>query len=74
MVKEIPPACIRNLDISFSGENFNELDFFLTEKGVPACSEYEAGEFRQDSNKYLLLRKQLHIPESQFVMCFFGPN
>ncbi len=71
--KEITPACSRNLDISFSGGNSNELDiFFLTEKEIPICIECKSGEFRQDINKYLSLRKQLNIGKKQFVICVFG--
>ena len=71
--KKINPACARNLDISFSGGNSNELDiFFLTEKSIPICIECKTGEFRHDINKYLSLRKQLNIGKNQFVICVFG--
>lgn len=71
--KKITPACSRNLDISFSGGNSNELDiFFLTENEIPICIECKSGEFRQDINKYLSLRKQLNIGKNQFVICVFG--
>ena len=71
--KKITPACSRSLDISFSEGNSNELDiFFLTEKEIPICIECKSGEFRQDINKYLSLRKQLNIGKNQFVICVFG--
>lgn len=71
--KKITPACSRSLDISFSKGNSNELDiFFLTEKEIPICIECKSGEFRQDINKYLSLRKQLNIGKNQFVICVFG--
>jgi hypothetical protein len=71
--KKITPAFSRSLNITFSGGQSNELDlFFLTEKGVPVCIECKTGEFRQDINKYLSLRKQLNVPENQFVICVFG--
>jgi len=70
---KITPAISRNLEISFSGGNSNELDIFLlTEKGIPICIECKTGEFRQDINKYLSLRKQLNIAKNQFVICVFG--
>jgi len=71
--KKIAPACTRNLNIFFSGGNSNELDiFFLTEKNIPICIECKSGEFRQDINKYLTLRKQLNINKDQFIICVFG--
>jgi phage FluMu protein Com len=71
--KKTSPAFSRSLDISFSGGNSNELDiFFLTEKGIPFCIECKTGEFRQDINKYLSLRKQLNIGKNQFIICVFG--
>ena len=71
--KRMNPACTRNLNISFSGSNSNELDLFLlTEKGVPICVECKTGEFRHDIDKYLSLRKQLNIEKTQFVICVFG--
>lgn len=71
--KKTSPSFSRSLDISFSGGNSNELDiFFLTEKGIPICIECKTGEFRQDINKYLSLRKQLNIGKNQFIICVFG--
>jgi predicted nucleic-acid-binding Zn-ribbon protein len=71
--KKISPACSRNLNISFSRGNSNELDiFFLTEKNIPICIECKSGEFRQDIDKYLSLRKQLNIGKKQFIICVFG--
>ncbi|MCJ7601755.1 MAG: hypothetical protein MUO63_09685 [Desulfobulbaceae bacterium] len=71
--KKIAPACTRALDISFNGGNSNELDLFiLTENNVPVCIECKTGEFRQDIDKYLSLRKQLDISKNQFVICVFG--
>lgn len=71
--KKITPACSRNLDISFPGGTSNELDiFFLTKKEIPICIECKSGEFRQDINKYLSLRKRLNIEKNQFVICVFG--
>lgn len=71
--KKINPACSRNLNITFSGNNSYELDLFLlTDKGIPICVECKTGEFRQDINKYLTLRKQLNIEKNLFVICVFG--
>jgi len=71
--KKVNPACLRNLNITFSSNNSYELDLFLlTEKGIPICIECKTGEFRQDINKYLTLRKQLNIEKNLFVICVFG--
>ena len=71
--KRINPACSRNLDITFSNNDSYELDLFiLTEKGIPICVECKTGEFRQDIDKYLTLRKQLNIEKNLFVICVFG--
>jgi phage FluMu protein Com len=71
--QKIAPACTRALEISFTEGNSNELDlFFLTEKNIPICIECKSGEFRQDINKYLSLRKQLDINKNQFIICVFG--
>ena len=67
------PACLRNLNISFPGNTSYELDlFFLTERDTPFCVECKTGEFRQDIDKYLTLRKQLKIEKNQFILCVFG--
>lgn len=71
--KKIAPACTRALEISFNDNNSNELDLFiLTEKNVPMCIECKSGEFRQDIDKYLSLRKRLDISKKQFILCVFG--
>ena len=73
--EKIAPACARALDISFNNGKSNELDIFvLTEKSYPVCIECKTGEFRQDIDKYLTLRKQLNIGKDQFVVCVFGLN
>jgi phage FluMu protein Com len=71
--QQMTPACGRSLEITFPGGNSNELDlFFLTEKNIPICIECKTGEFRQDIDKYLSLRKRLHLEKEQFVLCIFG--
>lgn len=71
--EKIAPSCTRGLEITFTEGNSNELDLFcLTEKNVPICIECKSGEFRQDIDKYLSLRKKLNISKNQFVICVFG--
>lgn len=71
--KKISSACTRALEISLNEGSYNELDLFLlSENNIPVCIECKSGEFRQDIDKYLSLRKQLNISKSQFVICVFG--
>ena len=71
--EKVAPACTRALEIFFSENNSNELDLFvLTEKNVPVCIECKSGEFRQDIDKYLSLRKRLDISKNRFIICVFG--
>jgi phage FluMu protein Com len=71
--KKINPSCMRSLNVSFSNGISNELDiFFLTKNNIPVCIECKSGEFRQDIDKYLKLRKQLNIEKNKFVICIFG--
>lgn len=70
--KQITPACTRGVKIFFNENNTNELDIFvITEKNVPICIECKSGEFRQDIDKYLSLRKRLGINKDQFIICVF---
>jgi hypothetical protein len=71
--RKIDAACVRNINISLPNEHSHELDlFFLTPDNTPFCIECKSGEFRQDIDKYLKLRKQLNIDKNQFVICIFG--
>ncbi len=71
--KNIAASCMRSLNISFSDGTSHELDiFFLTEKGIPVYIECKSGEFRQDIDKYLKLRKRLTLGKGQFIICVFG--
>ena len=68
--KKISASCMRSLNITFPNGVSNELDiFFLTKSNIPVCIECKSGEFRQDIDKYLKIRKQLNIEKSQFVIC-----
>ena len=58
--EKITPALTRNLEIIFPNGDIHELDiFFLTEDNIPVYIECKSGEFRQDIDKYLSLRKEL---------------
>ena len=63
-------SCTRNLKLVFANEDLHELDvFFLIDDRTPYCIECKSGEFRQDIEKYLKLRKRLNIPREQFILC-----
>jgi len=66
-------SCTRNLSVVFPNEDLHELDvFFLVDGNTPVCIECKTGEFRQDIDKYLRLRKRLGIDRSQFILCCLG--
>lgn len=71
--KQLDTACVRSLNVSFPNGISNELDIFLlTKNNIPVCIECKTGEFRQDIDKYLKLRRRLNIDKNQFVVCVFG--
>jgi len=51
----------------------HELDVFLLIDGkLPICIECKTGEFRQNIDKYLGLRKRLGLEAKSFIMCITG--
>lgn len=44
----------------------------LVDDKVPVCIECKSGEFRQDIDRYLTLKKRLGIDGAHFVMCIAG--
>ena len=66
-------SCARNLNISFPNGDSFELDvFILLDGNIPLCIECKTGEFRQNLDKYIALRKRLALNGKQFVMCVMG--
>ena len=66
-------SCTRNLSVIFPNEDLHELDvFFLVDGATPICIECKTGEFRQEIDKYLRLKKRLGIDRSQFILCCSG--
>ena len=66
-------SCTRNLSVIFPNEDLHELDvFFLVDGATPICIECKTGEFRQEIDKYLRLKKRLGIDRSQFILCCTG--
>lgn len=71
--KQLPVSCLRNLIVTFPNEDSHELDvFFLIDNRIPVCIECKSGEFRQDIDKYVKLRKRLKIDEKEFLLCVVG--
>ena len=63
-------ACARNLVLSFPANEKRELDvFFLINKTRPLYIECKTGEFRQDLDKYISLKKILSIEQKHFILC-----
>jgi len=66
-------SCARGLNVTLqNGDNY-ELDvFMLIDGGIPVCIECKSGEFRQNIDRYLTLKKRLGIDGKQFIMCIAG--
>lgn len=66
-------SCARGLKIALHNSDSYELDVFMLIDGqVPLCIECKSGEFRQNIDRYLTLKKRLSIPDKHFVMCIAG--
>ncbi len=71
--KKLPVSCLRNLSITFPNKDVHELDiFFLINNSVPICIECKSGEFQQQIDKYLTLRKRIGMDKSGFLLCIIG--
>lgn len=66
-------SCARGLEIALQNGDRYELDVFMLIDGHdPICIECKSGEFRQNIDRYLILKKRLTIPSKNFVMCVAG--
>lgn len=66
-------SCARNLNITCANGEAYELDvFMLIDGNTPICIECKSGEYRQDIDKCLVLKKKLGLSEKYFVMCVTG--
>ncbi len=66
-------SCARNLVITLQNDETFELDvFFLIDGTRPLCVECKSGEFRQDIDRCLTLRKRLGIGRDDFIICAAG--
>lgn len=66
-------SCTRGLNIVLSNGEPYELDvFMLIDGNTPICIECKSGEFRQNIDRYLALRKRLGVEARNFIMCIAG--
>jgi len=66
-------SCARNLVITLQNGETYELDvFFLLDGDRAVCIECKSGEFRQDIDRCLTLRKRLGMSRENFIMCALG--
>jgi hypothetical protein len=63
-------SCARGVKLTFANEDLHELDVvFLPQGQAPICIECKSGEFRQDIEKYLKLKRRLGIERGRFIIC-----
>lgn len=68
--RKIKFSCARNMTITFSNSENRELDvFFLINNSQPIYIECKSGDFRQELDKYVALRKRLAIDQRYFILC-----
>ena len=66
-------SCARGLKLALANGDNHELDVFMLIDGTtPVCIECKSGEFRQDIDRYLALKKRLGMARKQFIMCIAG--
>jgi hypothetical protein len=66
-------SCGRRLQIELQNGETHELDVFVLIDGqTPICIECKSGEFRQNIDRYLTLKRRLGINGKHFVMCIAG--
>lgn len=66
-------SCARNLGITLQNGDSHEIDVFMLIDGkMPICIECKTGEYRQNIDKYLGLRKRLGIDVKNFILCITG--
>ena len=68
--RKINYACARNMTLAFSPNEHRELDvFLLINNSQPLYIECKTGDYRQDLDKYVALRKRLAIDQKHFILC-----
>lgn len=68
--RKVEFSCARNMTFTFLPNEKRELDvFFLINNTQPLYIECKTGDFRQDLDKYVSLRKRLNIEQRYFILC-----
>jgi hypothetical protein len=68
--RKVKFSCARNMTLSLPPNENRELDvFFLINDTQPLYIECKTGDFRQDLEKYVSLRKRLNISQKNFILC-----
>ena len=68
-------SCARSAKIRFANEDLHELDvLFLPKNKQLIVIECKTGEYRQNLDKYLNLRKRLNIPTDNFILLVTNIN
>jgi hypothetical protein len=68
--RKVEFSCARNMTFTFLPNEKRELDvFFLINKTQPLYIECKTGDFRQELDKYVALRKRLNIDQKFFILC-----
>lgn len=68
-------SCARSAKIRFTNEDLHELDvLFLPKNKQLIVIECKTGEYRQNLDKYLNLRKRLNIPADNFILLVTNIN
>ncbi|EXI72607.1 MAG TPA: hypothetical protein PK440_19320 [Candidatus Accumulibacter phosphatis] len=66
-------SCARNLGLTFAdGAQFEVDVFLLLDSELPILIECKSGEYRQDIEKYVRLRKRLGLSGSNVILCVAG--
>lgn len=66
-------SCARNLTIMLADDLRHEIDVFVLFDGdQPVCIECKSGEFRQDIDRCVALRKRLGLSGRRFLVCVAG--
>lgn len=67
---KLPFSCLRSASITFPNKDVHEIDiFFLINNSIPVCIECKSGQFQQYIDKYLTLRKRMHLNKENFLLC-----
>lgn len=68
--RKVEFSCARSMTLTFAPTEKREIDvFFLINNTQPILIECKTGDYRQELDKYVALRKALGINQSHFILC-----